>query len=228
MDYFLLYAINDFAGRSTTLDWFMRLVSGNAILKGLPVIMLFLFLWFRAGPDLEARRRKLLSLIAVAIMAIFVGRGMALLLPFRERPLRNPDLDLERPVSIVSGFAEGWSSFPSDHAVLFFAIAACFWLVNRWAGVLAILHALFVVSLVRVYLTLHYPSDILGGALVGIAVALLAMRPLTLLMERAGLPALGERRPEFLYPVLFFFLFQIATMFSSARELADAFVDLVT
>ncbi|MGC8784240.1 MAG: phosphatase PAP2 family protein [Armatimonadota bacterium] len=64
------------------------------------------------------------------------------------------------------------ASFPSSHAVNTFAAATLFTLFyRRWVPWVAFGLAA-VVSYSRVYLGLHYPSDVLGGAVIGTACAL--------------------------------------------------------
>jgi len=80
-------------------------------------------------------------------------------------------------------------SFPSSHAVNNFAAATLFALYYRgWVAWLAIgLAAL--VSYSRVYLGLHYPSDVLGGAVIGVLCALAvagAARRVARLAQRTG------------------------------------------
>jgi undecaprenyl-diphosphatase len=62
-------------------------------------------------------------------------------------------------------------SFPSDHAAAAFAIAMAIWLRNRTAGTIAFAMAILV-AIARVTVGVHYPSDVLGGAVVGVAAAL--------------------------------------------------------
>ena len=107
---------------------------------------------------------------------------------------------------------------PSDHAVLFFALAVGFFFVNRWAGLAALVHAVFVVSLTRVYLALHYPSDILVGALVGAALSLALIPPLARLLDARGLGQRIEARPYLWYPLMFVVTFEAASMFVTARD----------
>jgi len=63
--------------------------------------------------------------------------------------------------------------FPSDHATAAFAIATAILLRNRRAGIFALVAATLL-SVGRVGLGVHYPSDVLAGAAVG-AVAALAL-----------------------------------------------------
>jgi undecaprenyl-diphosphatase len=67
-------------------------------------------------------------------------------------------------------------SFPSDHATAAYAIAVAIALRHRWAGALA-LGLATAVSVARVGLGTHYPTDVLGGALIGAAAALVFWIP---------------------------------------------------
>jgi undecaprenyl-diphosphatase len=67
-------------------------------------------------------------------------------------------------------------SFPSDHATASFAIAVAIFLRNRTAGSIALVLAVLV-SVGRVAVGVHYPSDVVGGALLGTACALLLWIP---------------------------------------------------
>ena len=73
------------------------------------------------------------------------------------------------------------SSFPSDHAMIAGAFAAGLLLLNRWLGLLALLFALLL-AFARVYVGVHYPSDVAGGFAIGAAVGtlvVLILRPPT-------------------------------------------------
>lgn len=65
--------------------------------------------------------------------------------------------------------------FPSDHATGAFAIAVAVWLHSRrWGAVLLVLSALLAIG--RVALGVHYPTDVLAGACIGAAAAVLLAR----------------------------------------------------
>lgn len=87
--------------------------------------------------------------------------------------------DRPRPFEVLDGvkqlvWHDGGGAFPSGHAVFFFAAAA---VVSRYypkTGILFFLAALNL-SLARVQAGLHWPSDILGGAVLGILVGIAAV-----------------------------------------------------
>ena len=67
-------------------------------------------------------------------------------------------------------------SFPSDHATAAFAIAVAIFLRHRKAGTLALVLAT-IVSVSRVALGTHYPSDVIAGAVLGALCALVFWIP---------------------------------------------------
>jgi undecaprenyl-diphosphatase len=67
-------------------------------------------------------------------------------------------------------------SFPSDHATAAFAIAVALLLRHRKSGLLALAMAT-VVSVARVAVGTHYPSDVLAGAAIGALAALALWHP---------------------------------------------------
>jgi len=82
------------------------------------------------------------------------------------------------------------ASFPSDHATAAFAIAVSILLRSRRVGLLALAMAI-VLAVARVAVGVHYPGDVLGGAVLGTACALLlwtppVREPLHRLADRVG------------------------------------------
>ena len=68
------------------------------------------------------------------------------------------------------------AGFPSDHATASFAIATAIVLRNRRWGIGALVLATLL-SLTRVAIGVHYPSDVLAGAALGAASALALWQP---------------------------------------------------
>lgn len=85
----------------------------------------------------------------------------------RLRPSQNPEFVDQ--IHIVNNYKGGLYGFVSSHAANSFAIAVFTLLVIRkkWYTYSIILWAI-IVSYSRIYLGVHYPGDILGGAIVGI------------------------------------------------------------
>ena len=67
-------------------------------------------------------------------------------------------------------------SFPSDHATAAFAIAVALFLRHRKAGWVA-LGLATVLSIARVAVGTHYPADVVAGAAIGTAAALVLWHP---------------------------------------------------
>jgi membrane-associated phospholipid phosphatase len=59
-------------------------------------------------------------------------------------------------------------SFPSNLAAVVFGLSLAVWLMNKKMGTWLLVMA-FVACFARVYVGIHYPSDILGGAAFGVA-----------------------------------------------------------
>jgi undecaprenyl-diphosphatase len=90
-------------------------------------------------------------------------------------------LFVRRPRPVLEGLpplggAPSSLSFPSAHATSSFAVATAMTRVEPW-GALAFALAL-ALALGRPYLGMHYPSDVLAGAILGAALGLLV--PLSL------------------------------------------------
>lgn len=92
----------------------------------------------------------------------------------RWRPSHNAEIkDL---VHLVNGYRGGMNSFVSSHAANMFAVATFVGLaMNRLVLVLGFVVAALI-AYSRVYLGVHYPSDILCGGLLGIFLGWLVYR----------------------------------------------------
>jgi len=206
--------LHQFIGQSRVFDALATSGLSNHLLKFGPVVLVICWFWFDAHPQRERRRELLVRALAIAMGALLLGRVLALGLPFRPRPAYRLDLDLLYPMG------EGlrtWSAFPSDHAVVAFALAAALSRLSPLVGILAFLHAAVIISFPRIYFGLHHPSDVVGGALIGVALAcLVAWMP----MQRAGhgiVMRLEQRRPALFYAAGFMLLYEITTMFDGLR-----------
>jgi len=121
-------------------------------------IVALLYLVIKGGR--KGRIAAGLVLLLVATTDPFGARGVKELF-HRLRPC-NALPDVLTPVGCTGTF-----SFPSNHALNNFAVAMFFSVLYPKAKWYLFVTA-FLIALSRVYLGLHYPSDILGGALLGL------------------------------------------------------------
>lgn len=175
-DISILEFLNGFARRSWVFDHLMSAFEGEILLKGGVLTAFLWWAWFRDSKKKELERTLIIAGSFAAIISLAVCRIAACCLPYRERPAFTPGLHFQRPWGIDPDTLIHWSSFPSDHAGLFFSVATTLFFVSRRAGIAAALYTALFVCFPRVYAGDHYPSDILAGAAIGVAVTLLSLR----------------------------------------------------
>ncbi len=107
--------------------------------------------------------------IAVALI-IFSVLGLLILKPIIARPrpfvAQGVDILIKEPM----GF-----SFPSGHTGSSFAAASVIYFYNKKRGLLALILATLI-AFSRMYLFVHYPSDIVGGLILGIISSRIAIK----------------------------------------------------
>lgn len=215
-----LLLINGWVGKSWSFDHIALRVAHSPLLKGGVLVALLWWAWHRAGAQQPAV--AIVRTMAGMLFAIAIARAMQNLLPPRLRPAHDPAL-LERGLVLFREFdpdiLQGMSSFPSDHAVLAFALATAVFLIHRRLGLLAMLWALLTSCLPRVYFGMHYPGDVIAGAAVGTIVMLTVSRlPVPQSFDRR-VEAMALRHRGLFYAVLFLVTSQMATVFVDSRAL---------
>ncbi len=170
----VLSFINGFAQRSFRFDQSVVFLSDYNSFKGAAVFALIWWLWFQSE-DVRRKREALLAAMIASVPALAIAWTLSRLI-FRPRPLNETQFLFRAP---IGEDPSGWvnaSSFPSDHAVLFFALATGIFLACRRAGWFAFVYVTTMICLPRLYIGAHYPTDILAGGAIGISLAWLANR----------------------------------------------------
>jgi undecaprenyl-diphosphatase len=221
-DLSIIRFFNSFAQRSGGFDHLVVQISHNTLVRGGLMVALFWVAWNRYRDVHSEQREFLLFGLLASVSAVFAARALALTLPFRTRPLDNPLLGFRLPIGMDPDALFGWSAFPSDHAALFFCLAACLWMVSKRLGSIAFCYCIFVISLPRIYLGIHHPTDIIAGAALGIAVACLSK--FVWLRKRVTSPVLrwSAANPGPFNAFFFLLSFEIAEVFESARHIGLA------
>ncbi|GEC09790.1 phosphatase PAP2 family protein [Streptomyces spinoverrucosus] len=186
----LLYDINGLAKDAP--GWFdrgMEFVGEYGLL--LALVLLVVCCWWtvrrRSGISGEEAAGSVAALVWAPLAA---GIAVLVNVPIRgfvERP--RPFLQHEGLEVLVSGKTD--FSFVSDHATIAMALGVGLFIAHRTFGLVGIGLAL-VEGFCRVYMGVHYPTDVIGGFALGTAVALLLspvamalLTPVTKAVERS-------------------------------------------
>ncbi len=219
-DLSVLKLFNTFSQRSWNFDQLMKFVAGSDLVKAGLIVSALWWFWFRYTDAQKERnaRERIISALAAAVFTLFLVRFLAYVLPFRARPSQNPALNFLLPFGTGRGEVSTWSSFPSDHAALFFPLAVGIWSITKRLGWLLLAYVFFIICLPRIYLGLHYPTDILAGALLGILMAGLANTKRARSFIAGPVLKWQKKSPALFYVCFFLLTSQIADLFIEVRR----------
>ncbi len=213
-DGYVSAAVNHWATRNEVINHAIYVAGQTDFLTGGLMVALVYYCWF-SNTAAESRTRLLLGFGAVLVSAVG-SRLLQVSLPMRLRPMHAWDSGFDPLPGIDPAIANHWGSFPSDHAALFFALVAVIWGQSRWLGLLATCSALFG-ALPRVYLGLHYFSDVVAGAALGISLVFMSVRFGPRTLARRAL-AWGQQWPGLAFGAAFLVTFEVATLFEDVRQ----------
>jgi len=165
MDLLIFQKINQFAGKWACLD---RL--GIFFAEYFEYFLIFCLLVF-----LLVNFKKYWPMIWQALLAGLISRFVITDIIRHFLPRLRPFI--EHHVNLLIPYNPAEPSFPSGHAAFYFALSAVIFAYNKRAG-LWFFAASFLIVISRVFVGIHWPSDILAGALIGILIGWLVNRVL--------------------------------------------------
>lgn len=154
LDTQLFYLLNSFAGQSRVLDGIIVFFAND-----LAYVLLTAFL-ILVGFSAYSKRVKVQWLSVAGISTLAAVSITELIRFFYHHPRPFAVLQVHQLIPET-----GWS-FPSRHAMFFFALATAVYLYNKKWGIIFFVAAILM-TVSRVIAGVHYPSDIVAGAIIG-------------------------------------------------------------
>ena len=180
IDQNLLLAINGM--HCHFLDSFMWLMSGAWAY--LVVALGFLYLAYRQG-----WKQMLLILLALALTITLADQlSSGVIKPLVQRLRPTHDAEIGGLIHLVKGYRAGMYGFVSSHAANSFGAAVLVALLFRHRILVAVIMLwATIVSYSRMYMGVHYPGDIVCGAMIGVVSAYIAYRLFTIASKKWAL-----------------------------------------
>ena len=164
LDFYILNLIQGM--RTPFLDFLIPLItylgSGGTVWITIAGIMLF----FRKS------RKAGITVLVSLLMGLLLSTVMLKGLIGRVRPFNMPQGLLDAS-SLLIGVPSGEFSFPSGHSVSSFSAAMVLTMFDKRIGIPAFILA-SLIAFSRLYLYVHFPTDILGGLVLGIVFAVVS------------------------------------------------------
>ncbi len=167
-DLWLLHWLNDFVGTCPLLDWIARLIVNDYLIPTL-LALGAAGMWFAGATPMEQTRyqRAVLLIVLGTLVSQALIKDLSLIY-FRPRPFAT------EPVKLLF-YRPSVSSFPSIPIAAAFTFAMGAYYANpRLGKMFFILGTVYGLS--RVYAGVHYPSDVIAGAMIGAGMVWLVAR----------------------------------------------------
>jgi undecaprenyl-diphosphatase len=231
MDEILFTAANHVVSYSWQV-FFFALDSAEA--SWLLAAVAFVAMWFAGKPTTQnayiqnlGKEKKDQTLVRSHVMLLFFAMPIAFVLARalqhffpRQRPMAIAPMEIPIEPAVwdtIKASISTQGSFPSDHAVMWFVMATSILWLSRPAGIIAIVLAI-IASVFRIGTGFHWPSDIAGGAVLGVSITIVAfwafrkIKPLKSLMHY--IVGLFDRNPVFMHTLGFLILLDFSRKFA--------------
>jgi undecaprenyl-diphosphatase len=215
IDRFIVVFLNQFVGRSDVFDRLLDALVSVNLFTGIILVACVWYVWFKK----DAKRDLILRRFVGVALSGPVSRAVQLLFRYHPRPFHSVSFHSKVPANVEPAQFNHWSSFPSDHAAVFGALATLITFHSRRLGIAAWIWT-GVIVLPRIYLGYHWPSDVVAGLAIGFSCVYLGR----FLPERAAAFVLKletRNRPGF-YAVAFLISYEVGILFEDLRRAGTA------
>lgn len=182
----IIEAFNNIVGKNNTLDFLLRFFAEYFVLVvpiSLPLIWILAKKFYKS--DADKIKSGLLEATIAGVLGWQIVNRIIKAFYFRPRPYDSgndfKELFFHRPDE----------SFPSDHTTLLFTLTTYFYLLGwtkagNWSLVISL-----IIGFARITTAIHWPTDILGGAIVGAISALIIFNIQKPLREKISMPVVN-------------------------------------
>jgi undecaprenyl-diphosphatase len=224
LDQLILQWINGFVGINPSFDTAVRVLADWNFVRSYWLGAVVIWAWFQMK-DPETRL-KVISGMAGLLAATGLSRLIQAIMPVHARPFNFiTELGLHEPANLDTHWGAA-SSFPSDTATLHFALAAIIYSISKRWGVAAFIWVALIVSLPRVYILYHWPSDVIGGLILGVGAVAYAQRFRQVLPQFSDVLTAERIEPGLFYPVVFAVMYQVVDSFAAVELLVHQLATL--
>jgi membrane-associated phospholipid phosphatase len=208
--------LNGFAG-NWLVDHLASFEESDKLFKGGLFLAVYVYVWFRVDSQQEEQRRSILAILTGTLLAVVVCRAVADLAPYRVRPMYDLTIPHHAYSFPISPDLENWSSFPSDTAAYFFALAfGLVRLLRRYCVPILLFTAAWI-GLPRLFVGIHYLSDVVVGAAIGAALVQASLNLKWLRQKFTIVLRFLEAKPHIFYAASFLALFEMGNLFVDVR-----------
>jgi undecaprenyl-diphosphatase len=151
MDLRLFRLINDLSGRYSLMDRLMILISNRIRYAYILILVIMLFK--------NRSNRRIAAETGSSVLLSFIAHFFIKLFYYKPRPFKKRRVGILIPSKLDS-------TFPSKHTQIAFAASTSIFFFHRSIGSL-MLWMSAVTGFSRIWVGHHYPSDILGSAMLG-------------------------------------------------------------
>jgi membrane-associated phospholipid phosphatase len=219
--------LSRFTMTSAHFNQIVQYMAGSNLVKGYPMMAALWFFWCRDTDPRSETKRIVVAAIAGCILAVLIARIANNIGPFQPRPIANNAL----PALVFLGLPDPaskalyiWNSFPSDHAAMYFSLATGIFLISRRFGTFVYVYVFLFIALPRMYLGLHYATDIIAGGILGVGCVLLFNSEAVVSLYGLRFRQVLERYPAATQTALFLISIELSMTFEDVRKLLEDIV----